>query len=80
MSGDIVTGPIQYLSEQSGINPRQIQRIIREEQRHCSLDKAERLLMAIDREYMLKTGEIPTVPNPHWTFERWTEYMQRAGC
>jgi hypothetical protein len=71
---------MDYLESQSGINRRRIYDIVNMRQRYVTLRVAERLLMAIDREYMLKTGEIPPIPNPHWSQEYWLEYMRQRGC
>jgi hypothetical protein len=65
-----VMGPLDYIAEHSGINQRAIQRYLNE-QITISESKAEAILMAIDRENLLKTGEIPIIPNPNWTLEKW---------
>ena len=78
-SGDFV-GPIGYLMEQSGIERRAIYRIMHMESKYTSLTHAERMLMAIDREYMMYNGEIPVIPNPQWSYARWVNYMDSRGC
>jgi hypothetical protein len=75
-----VFGPMQYLHFHSGVPIRRIFGIMRLETKHTSLGIAEKLLSAIDREYMLKNGEIPVVPNPHWRMETWVAYMNKRGC
>ena len=62
-------GPIEWLSEQSEIHVRQVSRIVNGEIITVSMKQAERWLMAIDREYMLDTGENQAVPNPNWSQE-----------
>jgi hypothetical protein len=78
--GANVFGPIQYLEFHSGIPRRRIFGIINQEFKNTSLDNAEKLLMAIGKEYMLKNGEVPVVPNPNWKQETWVAYMNKRGC
>jgi hypothetical protein len=78
--GQDFMGPLEWLRQESGVRVRQISRIKNEEIKHASYSHAEALLMAIDREYMLHTGEIRVVPNPHWSQEQFVEYMQQRGC
>jgi hypothetical protein len=80
LTDNLFIGPIGYLAEQSGVNRRQINAIMRQEWKYCSVTKAEKLLMAIDREYMLATGEVPIIPSPYWSMEKWTKYMDSRGC
>jgi hypothetical protein len=68
-------GPIQYLGEQSGLNRRQINAILNRKTRHTTLRIADRLLGAIDRQYLLATGEIMVLPNPAWNFRTYIEYL-----
>ncbi|HEY1248766.1 MAG TPA: hypothetical protein VGE97_07260 [Nitrososphaera sp.] len=74
------TGPVQYLSHESGIHVRRVSGLCNGEFPFVSLTQAEQILMAIDREYMLKTGEIPVVPSPNWPLEKWIAYMSERGC
>jgi hypothetical protein len=79
--GNDFVGPLEWLSQESGIAKRQISRIRAEEQHVTSLSHAEALLMAMDREYMLHTGEIRVIPNPNWSQEQYVDYMrERGGC
>ena len=66
-------GPLDYVAEQVGISVRSLYRMLRE-QSVVAEDTAEKILMAMDKEHMLKTGEIPIVPTPYWSFERWLEW------
>lgn len=77
--GQGFTGPHQYLAHETGINIRQIGRIINQETTWVGLGKADALLQAID------TGErvgqdIQVRKNPTWSQERWHEYMSSRGC
>jgi len=73
-------GPMTYLVEQTGLPQRAIYRAMHGETKHVSFTHAEKILMAIDREYMLSNGEIPVIPNPRWSMQRWTKYMASRGC
>ena len=73
-------GPVDWLTKETGIDQRQISRITTEETVTTSLTVAEKLLMAIDREYMLANGEIQVVPNPSWSLDQWMSYMRERGC
>jgi hypothetical protein len=77
---DYFVGAVDYIEEQSGVNSRMILRILRYEQKFVTLDNADRILMAIDRDYLLVDGMIPVAPNPMWSQERYVEYMQERGC
>jgi hypothetical protein len=76
----VFMGPIDYLSTHTGIQPRQIARITSGELKMLSFSQAEKLLMAMDKEYLLSTGEISVVRNPNWSPEKWMEYMESRGC
>ena len=75
-----VFGPIQYLAWHSGVNPRQINAVLREQTKTTSFANAERLLMAIDREYMLGNGDVSVLPNPAWKFGTYIRHLLTAGC
>jgi hypothetical protein len=75
-----VMGATQYLSLWTGIDQRQISAITNGERKFVTLKNAEKLLMAIDREYMLSNGEIPVVPNPCWSAETYMAYRRERGC
>jgi len=73
-------GPMQYLEFHSGLPARRIYGIMRQETKHTSLSIADRLLGAIDKGYLLASGAIPVVPNPHWRMDTWIAYMNKRGC
>jgi hypothetical protein len=75
-----ITGPRKYLENEAGVNGRAIYEIVRGRRKYVTLTVAEKLLMAIDREYMLVNGDIPVVPNPQWSAERYNTYMRERGC
>jgi len=74
-------GPVQYLSQESGIHIRRVSGLCNGEFDFVGLSQAEQILMAIDQENLLRTGEIPVVPSPNWPFDKWVSYMeQQRGC
>jgi hypothetical protein len=75
-----VMGPIDWLSEKTGIHVRRLGGISNNEFDTVSLSQAEKILIAIDRDYMLSNGEIHVIPNPNWSLEKWTDHMRQAGC
>jgi hypothetical protein len=72
-------GPIQLLAFETGLNPRAIYRIMEEQTEFTWLSKAEKLLMAIDKLYLLANGEINILPHPNFSFKRWIDYMLAAS-
>lgn len=80
IGGHEFVGPVQYLAEESGIPIRRVSGYCNNEWPTVGESKAERLLMAIDREYMLVTGEIQVVPNPNWSLEKWMAWREEQGC
>ncbi len=72
-------GAFNWLEEESGINSRSIYRVLYRNT-HVSLRIADALLTAIGRPYLLSNGEIPIIPNPRWSQERWMQYMDERGC
>jgi len=78
-------GPFQYIEEETArlgarVPVRFISYLLHGDKLTVSLSRAEVILMAMGKEYLLQTGEIQVVPNPNWTFERWLNYMQERGC
>lgn len=73
-------GPIDFISEHSGVGVRQVSRVVNGGLEVVSEEIAEKLLMAVGLEHMLMTDEIQIVPSPYWSTERWVEYMQSRGC
>lgn len=77
---DVFMGPIQYLAERSEINPRRVSGIVNGEFDHVSLTQADKLLTAAGLGHLISWGDIPIIPNPHWSMEKWQEYMESRGC
>lgn len=83
-----IMGPMEWLRAETkktdpmgeGLNVRRISAVMREEYRTIGLKQAEWLLMAIDREYILSSGELLVIPNPAWSFQKWFDYMKRQGA
>jgi hypothetical protein len=71
-------GPLDWLQEQTGIPQRTLARITREETTVTRYSLAEKLLIAMDREHMLRDGSILVGPNPYWSLEKYLRYM--GGC
>lgn len=77
---DDFVSPVQFLIQETGLPDRRIRGYINGEYPVVGHTRAELLLMAIDREYMLVNGEIQTVPNPHWSLEKYLEWRREQGC
>jgi hypothetical protein len=75
----LVISPIHWLSEMTDIHETIVGKIINGYFKFVPLDQAERILWAIDMEYLLR-NEIHVIPNPRWTLEEWVEYMREKGC
>ena len=74
-------GVIQYLADQSGVDPRVLYRIREGNGKFISLVVAEKLVIkGMGWEHVFHTGELPVVPNPRWSQERWANYMASRGC
>jgi hypothetical protein len=78
-------GPIQYISEKSGIDPRRISGMCNGEFPRVGLTQADAVLAAINMNHLLmakegETPEIPIKPNPQWSMEKYQEYMAERGC
>jgi len=74
-------GVIDYLAEQSGLDHRTILRIREGKGKFISLVVAEKLVIkGMGWEHVFHTGELPVVPNPRWSQERWANYMASRGC
>jgi hypothetical protein len=72
-------GPVNWLAEQTGIHIDRVEQICNGKIARVPLSQADKLLIAIDSNYML--GSVIRVkPNPNWSFEKWQEYMQGRGC
>ena len=75
-----VMGPVEYLAEHTGLNPRRIFGLIKGDYRTVNFSQAELILKVIDKEDYLASGIIRVIPNPNWNLERWVAYMQERGC
>jgi hypothetical protein len=73
-------GPIEFLAEKTEINPRRVSGIVNGEFEHVSLSQADALLTAAGLWDYLSLGEIPIIPNPNWSMEKWQAYMAERGC
>ena len=73
-------GPMDWLKEMTGLNVRRCHGLVNGEFPTVSLTQAELVLMAIGREYLLANGELHVIPNPNWSLEKWTTYMEERGC
>jgi hypothetical protein len=72
-------GPIDWLAEKTEIHFRRVYGIASSEFKHVPLTQADKILTAMG--YMDMLGkEIPVIPNPNWSMERWMEYMESRGC
>lgn len=76
---DSSMGPLDWLSEKTGINARRLNGMMRQEMKHISLSQADLVLVAIDRLDAFH-HTVLIIPNPNWTMERWTGYMTERGC
>jgi hypothetical protein len=72
-------GPIQWLSQETGIHTRTVSGICNGEFPRVGLSKADALLTATGQNYLLGS-EISVKKNPRWSDETWREYMAERGC
>lgn len=77
---DKIMGPIDWLKEMTGLHVRRIHGLVKGEFPIVGLSQAELVLMAIDKEQLLDNGTIHVIPNPNWSLEKWTTYMEERGC
>lgn len=76
-------GPVAWLAQESGLNVRTCSGLCNGEWQYVSLSRADAVLTAIGKNYMLgdsEDSEIPVVRNPVWSQERWVAYMSKRGC
>jgi hypothetical protein len=77
--------PVGVLSFETGINPRRIWAITNEENRTTSLWMADRLLSAMGKEHLLRTGEIRILEDYSYSRqtpmsqEEWQAFLQERG-
>lgn len=67
---DVVTG-LRQLQQNSGVNERTIRGYLKDEREFMSFSHADKLLVALGKQDLLSSGEIPVKKNPAWT---WAEY------
>jgi|SRR5215471_2418854 len=84
-SANIFLGPLQYIEEEtarlgSRVPIRFLSYVLHGDKLTVGYSRAEIILMALGKEYLLKTGEIQVVPNPNWSLEKWLNYMESRGC
>jgi hypothetical protein len=77
-----ITGPWEILSSRTGINVRRLSLIVNEDESvpYISLTQAEKLLIEIEQQHLLATGEVRVIPNPRWSVLRWVKFMAERGC
>lgn len=76
-----VMGPVQYLAEGSGISIRNVGAMCNGNfAAHIGLGTAEKVLQAAGLLHLISSGEIPVIPNPVWSQERYMEHMAERGC
>jgi hypothetical protein len=80
LSRPAVMGPWEWMEYETGIGGDVVRKIASCDREYVSLTLAEKILMAIDKEYMLVNDEIPVIPNPRWSQEKWVKYMEERGC
>lgn len=73
-------GPVDFLSQKSGLSTKLVSRICNSEKQFVFLSQADSLLTAIQRVEMLTNGEIKVIPNPTWSLEAYMAYMKDRGC
>lgn len=78
---DIITGAVKWLSDETGVNVRRINGLMRAEFEYVSALQVDQLLRAMDRPYLLTPGGVlDEIPNPKWSKEDWQRYMEKRGC
>lgn len=75
-----VLGPMQYLEMKTEINRRRISGIVSGEVDPIPFSQVEKLFIAMDKHYLLDSGEIQVVPNPKWSNENFAEWMNGRAC
>jgi hypothetical protein len=76
--GKDFVGPIGWLAEKTGINPRRVQGICNGEYSTVGVSQADALLSAIERTDLFTSLWVS--PNPNWSNEKWIEYLRERGC
>lgn len=81
-----VMGPMQFLAGETGIHVRKIAAIMADPNKdentptYISFSRAEKLLQAIDREYLIDNGTLQSIKNPQWSFRKWIDFWVKSGC
>jgi hypothetical protein len=73
------SGYATWISEESGISQRRVYGILNLESKVTSLDIADAILQALEMTYVYHSGEVPVIPNPRWSQERWMKWMGTRG-
>lgn len=71
---------MNWLAAETGINLRQLHRIVKCETPYTSLKKADEILTAIEQNFRLYNGDIEVMRSPYWSPEAWAKYMESRGC
>jgi hypothetical protein len=79
-TGKVMTGPIQWLSFESGIQERVIQRILRQEHTNVGLRIADPVLQALGLPHATYDGTVDVIPNPLLSPTYFADLMWERGC
>lgn len=78
--GDVLS-PLAWLSQETGLHYRSLQRTLRCETNFTALENAEKICLAVGRPDLLSPGGlIEIVPNPMWDPERWQQWHAGRSC
>lgn len=72
-------GAMTWLEQESGVHVRRLSGYKNCEFAFVQFSDAQKILMALDREYKLNNGEIPVVKNPRWSWRQYFSYMRSRG-
>jgi hypothetical protein len=76
-----VISPVEWLSQETGINFRSIERTLRCETKFTVLENAEKLCLAVGRPDLIAPGGLlEVVANPMWNPERWANWYKERTC
>lgn len=76
---DLTMTPVEWLGEETGINPRKINGYSRGEYKFVGISHADLLLLAMGKQDKLATGEIIVVKNPHWSWMQYNRWLRSRG-
>lgn len=71
-------GAIEWLHQETGINPRRLGAILRCEIPNVPLHQVDLILTAMGRQ--VSGTEVEVIRNPAWSPEAWAKYMKSRGC